>query len=90
VAAVDCVQGALKLLEKDHFDTVISDISLPDSSGYELVREVKQRQWVTSIALSGFGAAEDVRRSIEAGFDYHLIKPLNFQDLRSLLRKIAS
>ena len=90
VAAVDCVQGALKLLEKDRFDTLISDISLPDSSGYELVREVKQRQWVTSIALSGFGAEEDVRRSIEAGFDYHLTKPLNFQDLRSLLRKIAS
>jgi PAS domain S-box-containing protein len=90
IAAVDCVQGALKLLEKDRFDTLISDISLPDSSGYELVREVKQRQWVTSIALSGFGTEEDVRRSIEAGFDYHLTKPVNFQDLRSLLRKIAS
>ena len=90
VAAVDCVQGALKLLEKDRFDTLISDISLPDSSGYELVREVKQRQWVTSIALSGFGAAEDVRRTVEAGFDHHLTKPVNFQDLRSLLRKIAS
>ena len=90
VAAVDCVQGALKLLEKDHFDTLISDISLPDSSGYELVREVKQRQWVTSIALSGFGTEEDVRRTVEAGFDHHLTKPVNFQDLRSLLRKIAS
>jgi PAS domain S-box-containing protein len=90
VAAVDCVQGALKLLEKDHFDTLISDISLPDSSGYELVREVKQRQWLTSVALSGFGTEEDVRRSVEAGFDYHLTKPVNFQDLRSLLRKIAS
>jgi len=90
VAAVDCVQGALKLLEKDHFDTLISDISLPDSSGYELIREVKQRKWVTSIALSGFGAEEDVRRTVEAGFDHHLTKPVNFQDLRSLLRKIAS
>jgi PAS domain S-box-containing protein len=90
VAAVDCVQGALKLLEKDRFDTLISDISLPDSSGYELVREVKQRQWVTSIALSGFGTEEDVQRTVEAGFDHHLTKPVNFQDLRSLLRKIAS
>jgi CheY-like chemotaxis protein len=53
------------------------------------VREAKQRQPLKGIALSGFGAEEDVRRSIEAGFDYHLTKPVSFQDLRSLLQKIA-
>jgi CheY-like chemotaxis protein len=69
---------------------IISDIGLPDSSGYELVREAKQRQSLKGIALSGFGTEEDVRRSMEAGFDYHLTKPVNFQDLRSLLQKIVS
>ena len=89
VATADSAQSALKLLETDRFDALISDIRLPDSSGYELVREAKQRQPLKGIALSGFGAEEDVRRSIEAGFDYHLTKPVSFQDLRSLLQKIA-
>jgi PAS domain S-box-containing protein len=90
VATVDSAQGALKLLDAGRFDALISDIGLPDSSGYELVRQAKQRQPLKGIALSGFGAEEDVRLSIEAGFDYHLTKPVNFHDLRSLLQKIAS
>ena len=53
------------------------------------MRQAKQRQPLKGIALSGFGAEEDVRRSIEAGFDYHLTKPVSFQDLRSLLQKVA-
>jgi len=44
---------------------------------------------VAGIALSGFGQAEDVRRSEEAGFDVHLTKPINFQALRDVLRNLA-
>jgi PAS domain S-box-containing protein len=90
VVAVESVEAALKVLREDHFDALISDIGLPASSGYELVREAKTMRPLTGIALSGFGAEEDVRRSMEAGFDYHLTKPVNFQNLRSLLRQIAS
>ena len=77
-------------METERFDALISDIGLPDTSGYELVREAKRRQPVQGIALSGFGMEEDVRRSLEAGFDYHLTKPVEFQELRALLQKIAS
>ena len=90
VSTADCGQGALELMESDRFDALISDIGLPDTSGYELVREAKRRQPVQGIALSGFGMEEDVRRSLEAGFDYHLTKPVEFQELRALLQKIAS
>lgn len=90
VSTADCGQSALKLMETERFDALISDIGLPDSSGYELVREAKQRQPVRGIALSGFGMEEDVRRSLEAGFDYHLTKPVEFQELRTLLQRIAS
>lgn len=90
VSTADSGQSALKLMETEQFDALISDIGLPDTSGYELVREAKRRQPVQGIALSGFGMEEDVRRSLEAGFDYHLTKPVEFQDLRSLLQKIAS
>ena len=90
VSTADCGQSALKLMETERFDALISDIGLPDTSGYELVREAKRRQPVQGIALSGFGMEEDVRRSLEAGFDYHLTKPVEFQELRALLQKIAS
>lgn len=90
VSTADSGQSALKLMETEHFDALISDIGLPDTSGYELVREAKRRQPVQSIALSGFGMEEDVRRSLEAGFDYHLTKPVEFQDLKSLLQRVAS
>lgn len=90
VSTADSGQSALKLMETERFDVLVSDIGLPDSSGYELVREAKRRQPMQGIALSGFGMEEDVRRSLEAGFDYHLTKPVEFQELRTLLQKIAS
>jgi PAS domain S-box-containing protein len=90
VSTADCAQNALTLLNRDRFDALISDIGLPDHSGYELVREAKECQPLKGIALSGFGMEEDVRRSLEAGFDYHLTKPVEFDDLRSLLQKITS
>ena len=90
VSTVESMQGALKLLDAERFDALISDIGLPDGNGHELVREAKQRQPLKGIALSGFGMEADVRRAIAAGFDYHLTKPVDFQNLRSLLQKIAS
>src|SRR3984893_17996417 len=89
VANADSEQGALKLLESGRFDALISDIGLPDGDGYDLVREAKRRLPLSAIALSGYGTEEDVRRSLEAGFDYHLTKPVDLNGLRSLLQKIA-
>jgi CheY-like chemotaxis protein/anti-sigma regulatory factor (Ser/Thr protein kinase) len=90
VSTAESGQSALKLMATEQFDALVSDIGLPDMSGYELVREAKRRQPMQGIALSGFGMEEDVRRSLEAGFDYHLTKPVEFQELRTLLQKIAS
>ena len=90
VATADSMQGALRFLAEGRFDALISDIGLPDGSGYDLVREAKRMQPVKSVALSGFGTEEDVRRSSEAGFDYHVTKPIDFPGLQSLLQKIAS
>jgi two-component system CheB/CheR fusion protein len=89
VATADSAQGALKLLENSRFDALISDLALPDGNGYDLVREAKQRHPLRAIALSGFGTEEDVQRSLQSGFDYHLIKPIDLNGLRSLLQKIA-
>jgi CheY-like chemotaxis protein len=90
VVTCDSAQGALKLLDRAEFDALISDIGLPDGSGYDLVREAKGKQSLKGVALSGFGTEEDIRRSAEAGFDYHLTKPIDFPELQSLLPKISA
>jgi PAS domain S-box-containing protein len=90
VVTADSAGKALKILEGGRFDALISDIGLPDCSGYELVREAKRRQpELKGIALSGLGMDEDILRSMEAGFDCHLTKPINFQELKSTLEKIS-
>ena len=89
VATADSVQAALKFLEHARFDALISDIGLPDGDGYNLVSKAKRIQPLKAIALSGYGTEEDVRRSLEAGFDYHATKPVDLNGLRSLLGKIT-
>ena len=88
VVAADSAQNALSILDGAKFDALISDIGLPGTSGYELIHEAKRRQPLKGIALSGLGMDEDLQRSRNAGFDYHLTKPINFQDLRLILEKM--
>jgi PAS domain S-box-containing protein len=90
VVTADTAENALKILNDRRFDALISDIGLPETSGYELIREAKRRQPLRAVALSGLGMDEDVQRSVDAGFDHHLTKPINFQELQSVLEKISS
>jgi two-component system CheB/CheR fusion protein len=89
VSSTDHVESALKLLDSKRFDAVVSDIGLPDRSGYELISLAKKRHKLKAIALSGFGMEEDVQRSLAAGFDRHLTKPVDFRNLRTVLNEIA-
>ena len=82
------VGDALDVLGAGEFDVVLSDIGLPDGTGYEVIAHAKRLRAVTGIALTGFGMAEDVRRSKEAGFDFHLTKPVDVAELRNVLRKV--
>jgi CheY-like chemotaxis protein len=90
VSSTDHVTSALHLLASKRFDVIVSDIGLPDRSGYELMAAAKKRYRVKGIALSGFGMEEDIRRSLEAGFDHHLTKPADFARLLDLLAEVAS
>lgn len=71
------------------FDVLLSDIELPDGSGLELVRELAPRG-VAAIALSGLGSEDDIRSSLEAGFQEHLTKPLEVRQLECALDRAAS
>jgi len=90
VLTAECVQAAIKLLEDERFDGLISDIGLPDGNGCDVMRAAKARQSLVGIALSGFGMEEDVRRSLDAGFEHHLTKPIDFQELERFLGTMAS
>ncbi len=89
ISVADCTQSARDIVDSKEFDVVLSDIGLPDGSGYEVITHAKQKQPVKGVALTGFGMEEDIRRSKEAGFDYHLTKPVDFAELRTVLGQLA-
>lgn len=71
------------------FDILISDLDLPDGSGLELMKNLAQRYPIRGIAVSGHGMKEDVDGSIEAGFSHHITKPVNWNDLKGAIERIA-
>jgi two-component system, sensor histidine kinase len=71
-------------------EVIILDIGLPDSNGYEIARLLRADPAFADtlfVALTGFGSTEDRRRAKEAGFDHHLTKPIDFESLKSILRR---
>jgi PAS domain S-box-containing protein len=89
VLSVDNVRSARQIIGSDQIDVLLCDIGLPDGSGYEVASQARGGR-VKAIALTGFGTEDDVRRSKEAGFDFHLVKPVNFQELRTVLNRVAA
>jgi CheY-like chemotaxis protein len=63
----------------------MTDLGLPDGSGYELMEELGKEKGIKGIALTGYGAENDSRRSRNAGFLSHLVKPLQISTLESAL-----
>lgn len=89
ISAADTVKSALAFLKAKRFDAVLSDLNLPDGNGCDVIREAKRQQRTTGIALTAQGEHDDVRRGQEAGFDYHLTKPVDFSELRGVLAHIT-
>jgi len=79
---------ALDTARRVNPDVAIVDLGLPDIDGYEIARRLRQREEnrdLRLIALTGYGSPEDRKRTREAGFDAHLLKPLDYEKLKSLL-----
>jgi CheY-like chemotaxis protein/anti-sigma regulatory factor (Ser/Thr protein kinase) len=82
------VRQALQAVESASFDLLLSDLGLPDGTGIDLMQELRRRgNALKGIALSGYGQEEDMRRSKEAGFSAHLVKPA---DADALIETIAA
>ena len=83
---------ALQAAEEDQPEVVVLDIGLPGMSGYEVARRLREQprfRATTLAAVTGYGQEEDRRRSQEAGFDAHLVKPVDPEVLASLLAQGA-
>ncbi len=89
ISVAENTQTALEMVQSEKFDVVLSDIGLPDGSGYEVISQAKRKRPVKGVAITGFATDEDVRRGKEAGFDFHLVKPIDFHELRNVLEQVA-
>jgi PAS domain S-box-containing protein len=89
VVTADNVRSAMRIIDSDAINVLLCDIGLPDGSGFDVVSQTRAKRPITAIALTGFGTEDDVRRSKEAGFDFHLVKPVNFQELQHVLDQVA-
>jgi len=89
VDTAEDVRTARERIQNMKFDLLVSDIGLPDESGLDLLRSIDQNQAMPAIALSGFGTESDLRKSREAGFAEHLVKPIDFQHLREAIKRLG-
>lgn len=83
---------ALELLRSRGADIVLCDLGLPGMSGYEVARAIRADvalRNVQLVALTGYGQPEDRKRTAEAGFDAHLVKPVDLQALERLLAGVS-
>src|SRR5918995_3282224 len=89
--ALDGFEG-IKQAEKFHPDIVLLDIGMPKLNGYEAAQRIREQPWgkdMVLIAFTGWGQEEDRQRTREAGFDAHLVKPVDYSELSELLEKFA-
>ena len=89
VTASDTVAGALQALAAAPFAVLISDIGLPDGDGYGLMRAAREKYDIKGICMSGYGMDEDIRKSREAGFCDHVVKPVDAAKLREVVARVA-
>jgi len=85
-------QEAVEHAENTRFDVAILDIGLPDTDGYTLARKFRampQQSAARLIAVTGYGTAQDIARALNAGFDQHIVKPIDCDMLLAELQNTA-
>lgn len=91
VAAADTGERGIELARDNAFTVALIDIGLPDIDGYHVARRIRSTPsgaGVVLVALTGYGQPEDVRRAREAGFDAHVVKPVDPDILTKTLSEL--
>src|SRR5205085_2775214 len=85
--------AALEAARAQRPEVVILDIALPGLDGYEVARRLREDETTRRavlVAMTGYGQEDDHRRSRQAGFDRHLVKPVDFQELQQLFAEFVA
>lgn len=91
VTTAESVEAALQTAAQEEFDLLVSDIGLPDGTGEDLIRQLREKGHnLPGIALSGYGMQQDIERSRAAGFQVHLIKPVSPQQLQTTIDQLIN
>lgn len=83
---------ALAIANQKRFDIIISDISMPEMDGYQLLRKLRElpnMERVPAVALTGYGRSADIERAHNEGFAEHLTKPINVDQLLQIVRRLT-
>jgi CheY-like chemotaxis protein len=94
VKAAASVREALQMLQAERPDVLVSDIGLPDEDGLGLIRQIRQGEaecggFIPAVALTGYARAEDRDRSLAAGFQAHVSKPVDPGELAAAVATIT-
>ncbi len=93
VLTASSAQDALELLSGDGAHVLLSDLEMPGDDGYQLLHRVRQNPAIprpVAVAITAFARAADRRRALEAGFDWHLAKPIEPTELISVIASLIS
>lgn len=85
--------AAVQAAEAFQPDVMLLDIGLPNLNGFEVCRRIRQQPWgqsVVLIALTGWGQDDDRKKSRDAGFDGHLVKPVDFANLQAEVARLTT
>src|SRR5215471_4733123 len=91
VTTANSAANALQLTSEDQFDLIISDIGMPEMNGYDLAESLRRREGFAEtpmIAVTGYTEYDDRGRSLQAGFNAHLTKPLNPSQLLTVISEL--
>jgi DNA-binding response OmpR family regulator len=91
VRGIDSAAEALKLLESEPFDLLISDIGMADTDGYNLIKQVRHQEngkseHIPAIALTAYARTQDRIRAIAAGYNTHVAKPVEIRELVTVVK----
>jgi signal transduction histidine kinase/CheY-like chemotaxis protein len=94
VTVTDSARTAYEQLQNARFDIVVTDIGMPGEDGYSLVRRMRRLRAgsgprIVAIAVTGYTSRDDVAAAMDAGFDAHVPKPVEFDSFVSLVRRLA-
>ena len=89
VATAGTVAQARQMIANGTFNLLISDVGLPDGTGFDVIGAFREKSDAPAIAMSGYGMETDLERTQSAGFAEHLIKPISMESLREMLTRFS-